>query len=48
MQEGKLIVWGVVHIVKERRQVKGKVERERYTELNECRVKEYQGEIKRP
>ena len=34
MQEGKLFAGCVLQIVMERRQVKGKGERERYTELN--------------
>ena len=34
MQEGKVVVWGGLQTAEERREVKGKGERERYTQLN--------------
>ena len=34
MQEGEVIAWGALQIAKERREAKGKGERERYTLLN--------------
>ena len=34
MQEGKVVVWWVLQTAEERREAKGKGERERYTELN--------------
>ena len=34
MQEGKVVVWEALQIAKERRELKGKEERERYTQLN--------------
>ena len=37
MQESKVVVWGGLQIAEERREVKSKEEREKYTQLN-CRV----------
>ena len=34
MQEGKLVVYEALQIAEKRREVKGKAERERYTQLN--------------
>ena len=34
MQEGEVIAWGALQIAKERREAKGKGERERYTQEN--------------
>ena len=34
MQEGEVIAWGALQIAKERREAKGKGERERYLQLN--------------
>ena len=34
MQEGKVVVWGGFQIAEEKREVKGKGERERYTQPN--------------
>ena len=34
MEEGKLVVWGGLQITEERREAKGKGEKERYTHLN--------------
>ena len=34
MQEGEVIAWGALQIAEERREAKGKGERERYIQLN--------------
>ena len=34
MQKGKMVVWGALQIAEQRREVKGKEEKERYTHLN--------------
>ena len=34
MQEGKIVIWGGLTNSWKRREVKGKVEKERYTQLN--------------
>ena len=34
MQEGEVIAWGALQIAEERREAKGKGERERYNQLN--------------
>ena len=47
MQKGKMVIWGGLTNSCERREVKGKEEKERYTHLMHS-SKEYQGEIRKP
>ena len=46
MQEGKVVVWGGLQTAEERREVKGKGERERYTQLNAEFQKKAGGDMK--